>query len=253
MNLKKHLLETATLIAAAVLCAVVANMLASRDRKLAFVADYPNALVVPGSREPAPTATPFVTSESTPTEAANGERAADTVETTTASAVKSTVLDDPLVAPETLSPKPLETVLVSPPATPLHQNATLEAMIARYPPHDATPYVEVAPSDVDWLYDNGVLFLDARRSRDYEAGHIRGAKSFPIWEAGIDDQVAAMANEALDGRRPIVIYCSGGDCEDSHMLAQKLWGILLNNVLVYKDGFPDWQKRGRPVSRGSAP
>ena len=50
-----------------------------------------------------------------------------------------------------------------------------------------------------------------------------------------------------------MIYCSGGDCEDSHMLAQKLWGIQFNNVYVYKDGFPDWQKRGEPVHTGASP
>jgi len=50
-----------------------------------------------------------------------------------------------------------------------------------------------------------------------------------------------------------VVYCSGGDCEDSHMLSEKLWGIGLNNVLVYKDGYPDWLKRGGAVTRGSKP
>ncbi|MFP5247921.1 MAG: rhodanese-like domain-containing protein [Thermoanaerobaculia bacterium] len=52
---------------------------------------------------------------------------------------------------------------------------------------------------------------------------------------------------------PIVIYCSGGACEDSHMLADKLWGIQFNNVYVYKDGFPDWQKRGGAVRTGAQP
>jgi rhodanese-related sulfurtransferase len=53
--------------------------------------------------------------------------------------------------------------------------------------------------------------------------------------------------------KPILVYCSGGDCEDSHMLAQKLWGVQFNNVYVYKDGFPDWQKRGGSIHTGSNP
>ena len=52
---------------------------------------------------------------------------------------------------------------------------------------------------------------------------------------------------------PIVVYCSGGECEDSHMLAQKLWGVFYSNVLVYKDGFPDWQKRGGAIDTGDRP
>src|SRR5258706_10574108 len=47
MNPKRHLLETLTLVAAAILCALVSNALAGRERKLALVGNYPNALKVP--------------------------------------------------------------------------------------------------------------------------------------------------------------------------------------------------------------
>ena len=83
-----------------------------------------------------------------------------------------------------------------------------------------------------------VLFLDARRSSIFEEGHIAGARSFSVWESDIDDKVNALFEERADPaeqNKPIVIYCSGGACEDSHMLAQKLWGIQFNNVYVYKD------------------
>jgi len=53
--------------------------------------------------------------------------------------------------------------------------------------------------------------------------------------------------------QPIVIYCSGGDCEDSHMLAQKLWGIQFNNVYVYKDGYPDWVAHHGATRTGPTP
>ena len=54
-----------------------------------------------------------------------------------------------------------------------------------------------------------------------------------------------------DGAIPVVLYCSGGDCEDSHMLAQKLFGAGFNNLLVYRDGWPDWVKRGGQSARGA--
>jgi rhodanese-related sulfurtransferase len=77
-----------------------------------------------------------------------------------------------------------------------------------------------------------------------------------VWEADIDDKVAKLFNERSDPAQqalPIVAYCSGGDCEDSHMLAQKLYGALFNNVYVYKDGYPDWQKHNAPVKTGGQP
>jgi hypothetical protein len=55
---RKHLLEAATLIIAAVLCALVANAMASRERKMALVGSYPNALKVPAAAPETATATP---------------------------------------------------------------------------------------------------------------------------------------------------------------------------------------------------
>ena len=57
MSLRRHLLEAATLVLAAILCALVANALASRERKLALVGNYPNALKVPEATAPAAPAT----------------------------------------------------------------------------------------------------------------------------------------------------------------------------------------------------
>ena len=95
-----------------------------------------------------------------------------------------------------------------------------------------------------------MLTLDARRTKDYEQGHIAGAKSFPVWESDIDSRVTALVGEGRDGAVPVVLYCSGGDCEDSHMLAQKLFGGGFNTLLVYRDGWPDWQKRGGKSATG---
>ncbi|HEY8847660.1 MAG TPA: hypothetical protein VIO12_00100, partial [Thermoanaerobaculia bacterium] len=62
MDLKKHLLEAATLIVAAIVCALVANAFASRERKVAIVpalvlpsgAPPPSAMYVPSGELPPP-------------------------------------------------------------------------------------------------------------------------------------------------------------------------------------------------------
>jgi rhodanese-related sulfurtransferase len=132
--------------------------------------------------------------------------------------------------------------------------AAVEPDLARaFPPHPDKAAVEIAPADVEHLYRKRMLFLDARRSSVYTDGHIAGARNFPVWESDIDDRVKKLFEEGLDQRAPVVAYCSGGDCEDSHMLAEKLYGVGFDNVLIYKDGFPDWQKRGFPVSKGANP
>jgi rhodanese-related sulfurtransferase len=123
-----------------------------------------------------------------------------------------------------------------------------------FAPHPNTAWVEISGNDVAALHARGdILFLDARRTSVYRARHIAGARSIAIWEADADDKVKALFAEGRDQSAPIVIYCSGGECEDSHMLGQKLYFVGFDNVLVYKDGLPDWEKRGLPVGKGDAP
>ena len=123
-----------------------------------------------------------------------------------------------------------------------------------FAPHPSRAWVEISGADVAALHARGnVLFLDARRTSVYRAGHIAGARSIAIWEADADDKVKALFAEGRDQSAPIVVYCAGGECEDSHTLGEKLYFVGFDNVLVYKDGFPDWEKRGLAVKKGDAP
>jgi len=123
----------------------------------------------------------------------------------------------------------------------------------QFPPHPDKPWVEISGEDAALLHSRGVLFLDARRTSVYRDGHIAGARNFAVWESDVDDKVKALFAEGRDQSAPIVVYCSGGDCEDSHMLGQKLYMAAFDNVLVYKGGFPDWEKRGLPIGKGDKP
>jgi len=124
---------------------------------------------------------------------------------------------------------------------------------ARFPAHPDKASSEIGGDDAEALHKEGRLFLDARRSSVYAEGHIPGARSFPVWESDIDGRVKAFFDEGLDQNAPIVIYCSGGDCEDSHMLAEKLYMVGFNALYIYKDGYPGWSKRGLPVTKGANP
>lgn len=269
---RKTIVQTAALIVAGIILALVANAFASRDRKLALVGSYPNALTLP-PRENAVLHSQAVTETSPPgtmtlsvTTAAPVQMPATsttaTVTTTqpTATAAIETVGLNPAAknpaAKTPLAPAPAtaptpHSLLPTPTNTPPDDDP-----IKRFPPHPDKPYVEVAFADVNWLHGKKVLFLDARRTSVYEQGHISGARPYSVWESDIDDKVRKLFDERGDPQSqslPIVIYCSGGDCEDSHMLAQKLWGIQFNDIYVYKDGFPDWQQHGGPVHTGANP
>jgi rhodanese-related sulfurtransferase len=135
------------------------------------------------------------------------------------------------------------------------RSATPEA--ARGPeipaPDPQKPWSEISGGEAARLHAEGALFLDARRTAIYREGHVAGARPLSVWESDADEKVRALWSEGTDQKAPIVLYCSGGDCEDSHMLAQKLYLAGFDDLRVYRDGFPDWQKRGLPVTRGETP
>jgi rhodanese-related sulfurtransferase len=260
--LKKPLAQTVALIAAALVLAIVTNGFASRTRRLVLPGYYPNALVVPprmapGSVKPVPyTPAPATTTVQSP----GPGQPPMTVPTATIERPAGAPEPTPIVPAPNVDPQ--QTAGAAPaapptaaPATPAPQAPAADPL-ARFQPHPDKAYVEIGGDDVMVLHSKGALFLDARRTSVFEDGHIAGARSFSVWESDIDDKVNALYSERSDPREqnlPIVIYCSGGACEDSHMLAQKLWAIQFNNVYVYKDGFPDWQNRGGAVRTGGQP
>ena len=202
-----------SLVVFAAACACLSNLLASTNRKLAWVGSYPRALEVGPPSAPAD-----------PT----GGSAA------------------PASAAPSNAPAPT--------ALPAGSKAVAAVDSGKvFAPHPDKASVEVSPDDVLLLFGRKALFLDARRSSVYAEGHIAGARSMPVWESDVDARVKALFEEGLDQQAPIVIYCSGGNCEDSHMLAEKLYMVGFDNLLIYKDGFPDWEKRGQPISKGTSP
>jgi rhodanese-related sulfurtransferase len=248
------LFQTAMLVVAGILLALVANAFASRDRRVSLVGTYPNALKVPAREMGQPIATPTAPSPVVTATAPATTTTTTPITLTTATQPTATAAIETVgINPATRKSPVTATTATAP--TP-HTPTPTPTPTTEFNPHPDKPYIEIAYADVKALHAKNVLFLDARRTSVYEQGHIPGARTFSVWESDIDDKVRKLFDERSDPRDqalPIVIYCSGGDCEDSHMLAQKLWGIQFNNVYVYKDGFPDWQKHDAPVHTGANP
>lgn len=217
---KRFLAEAFAILCVAIICAVVANVLAGRERKLDWVGDYPRALTAPAKTEEQQVAKPV---EPEP------------------------VAHQEIETPDTAPKEVKETTAKPEPET---KQVTPEASAKQFPPHPERPWVDITSGDAWTLFKRGAPFLDARRTADYAEGHVAGARSLAVWEGDIDEKLAILSSEGLPPDSPIVVYCSGGNCEDSMMLAEKLFLSGYSNALVYKDGFPDWQAKGRPVERG---
>ena len=113
---------------------------------------------------------------------------------------------------------------------------------------------EITTEQARCLYENDLaIFIDARPSNDFERGHIAGSFSVPM---GAFENGVPIAVDMLDDQRFIVIYCSGGNCEESHLVAEDLAferPDLANMIHIYVDGYPAWEDAGMPVEDGPDP
>lgn len=227
MKLRRFLIEGATLIISAIILGLVANAMAASDRRVSLVSEAQPSRSGVQSQQPSST---IIEDD----------------------AVMSSGEGDPLAEPGMAGQQPAAQAG----AGTMPQNgakASKSEVLERFPPSPDVPAEEIHTDQAEWLWKNGALFLDARRTSVYAEGHIPGARPMSVWEADVDEKVKAMSEEGLDPEMPVVIYCSGGECEDSHMLAQKLWGMFFNNLLVYYEGYPGWAGAGKPVRKGPQP
>jgi rhodanese-related sulfurtransferase len=94
-----------------------------------------------------------------------------------------------------------------------------------------------------------VQFVDARSRAEFDAGRITGAVLLsPDMFSG---QTPAQAL-ALDRSLPIVVYCTGGSCESSVLVALRLREMGFSQLHVYEEGFAGWKAAGLPVEQPGA-
>ena len=94
------------------------------------------------------------------------------------------------------------------------------------------------------LFSNQSLFIDARDSGDYDEEHILNSINIPYEEFEMFEDVIL----DLDPKQPVIIYCSGGECELSMHLGDVLYDEFeFEKVLIFEAGYPAWKEMSYPV------
>jgi rhodanese-related sulfurtransferase len=94
------------------------------------------------------------------------------------------------------------------------------------------------------------VFVDARDRDFYIAGHIPGAVHLHHYDSA---KHIEEVRPILEAAFMVIVYCNGGDCEDSINLALDLvtsYGIPNENVQVFEGGMDEWKAAGLPVVAG---
>ncbi len=94
-----------------------------------------------------------------------------------------------------------------------------------------------------------ILFLDARNPESYAAGHIPGAFEFDPYHI---EKYAGSVLPLCQAAQKIIVYCTGGDCEDSESAAIALRdaGVPAEKLFVYGGGMTEWKAGRLPMETG---
>lgn len=112
---------------------------------------------------------------------------------------------------------------------------------------------EITPDEAKRLLDapghEGWHFVDVREGEEFAAGHVPGARLFSrgFLEVRADLQHPKRDAWLADRKRPLVLYCGGGN--RSALAAQTLQEMGFEKVVSMSEGWAGWKQRGFPVER----
>jgi|SRR5215471_6015296 len=97
-----------------------------------------------------------------------------------------------------------------------------------------------------------VVFIDARDDKHYAEGHIPGAYQFDHYHP---EKYLATIFPVCQSAEQVIVYCNGGDCEDSEYAAIMLRdaGIPNQKLFVYSGGITEWTAKKFPLETGAQP
>lgn len=88
------------------------------------------------------------------------------------------------------------------------------------------------------------ILVDVRPSEEFEAGHIKGARSIPLEE--LEDRLAE-----LPADREVVAYCRGPLCAFAHEAVRQLHAAG-RDARRLEEGWPEWRLAGRSKTKSRA-
>ena len=94
------------------------------------------------------------------------------------------------------------------------------------------------------LRNSEIVLVDVRPREEFEAGHIRGARSIPLDE--LEQRLAE-----LPADREVVAYCRGPLCAFAHEAVRQLRAEG-RRARRLEEGWPEWRLKHKPAKRKSA-
>ncbi len=102
--------------------------------------------------------------------------------------------------------------------------------------------VAITLSQAKELFDQGVIFIDARDDEYFAEGRIKNA-----WNSGFFMELMFRLDTLQSRNDPVVLYCSDDECGSSEELAFDLYNEGFNKLMVFQGGWIEWTTAGYPI------
>ena len=110
---------------------------------------------------------------------------------------------------------------------------------------------EIGTEDAFQLWIGGeTTFIDARPQHEYVEGHIPFAFLVPPDSLNDGRLGAMMEFGGVFPEMRVVVYCEGGACDASHLVALNLQDMGFTKIHIDVDGYPSWAEAGHEIETG---
>ncbi len=96
------------------------------------------------------------------------------------------------------------------------------------------------------------MIVDARNTDFFAKGHLPFAVR--IYPYTVQEDLPPYEDQLLAAEK-IVVYCGGGQCEDSALMCRELLakGVPYDKIYLYEGGFSEWEQAKKPISMSAEP
>ena len=105
--------------------------------------------------------------------------------------------------------------------------------------------IDLHASKMVWLKKQA-LFIDARSTEAYKAGHILTALNIPL-SGNRSEKILAV--EKIQKDQLLVVYCKDEQCNQAERLSGQLNLMGFRNIKIFSPGWLAWQGAGLPFEK----
>ena len=132
------------------------------------------------------------------------------------------------------------------------------ASLGHFTPAQLPGAKRVTAAEVQQLIAQGAQMVDVRSEKEYNEGHIPGARLVPYGEKSLKDiafdaKADSFAGvDKLDKEKPVIFACNGAECWKSYKASKAAVERGFKQVYWFRGGLPEWRTQGLPVDGRAA-